>query len=175
MQCTQAPVLATHAASSPVSTRCHSLRARAPVASSAIATRARVPSRAVRVSQWFALRAAVLRLANGSWLLPLARQRAWVQSVPGSAQFRREPLSLAVAAVGSVEAVASNAGAALAGHRLPCTRSAARRGAHMETQLSALQVQAQAGSRRGQAQSHPNPSVKRTCPGVPWHAAYLKR
>ena len=27
----------------------------------------------------------------------------------------------------------------------------------------------------GTAKSAPNPSVKRTCPGVPWHAAYLKR
>jgi hypothetical protein len=174
MQCAQAPVLATHAASSPVSTRCHSSRARAPASSSAIATQAHRPSRAEKVSQRFALRAAVLRLATGSWLLPLARQRALVQAVPGSNQFKRERVSLLVAVAGSVEVVARSAGA-LGRQRLPCKGSPARRGVHMQTQSSALQVPSQAGSRRGQAQSHPNPSVKRTCPGVPWHAAYLKR
>ena len=160
MQCAQAPELATRAGALPAGRR-SSLRAQAPVASSAIATQAGVPSRAEKVSQRLALRAAVLRLANGSWLLPLARQRASVQAVPCSNQFRRERLSFAPAVVGSVEVAASNA-RALGRHRLPCERSAVRRGVHMQTPFSALQVQSQAGFRCGQGQSQPNPSLKRT-------------
>ena len=174
MQDAQAPILATHSGALPACAQWHFLRVRAPVGSSAIATQARVPRRAEKVSQRFALRAAVLRLANGWWLLPLARQRASVQAVPCSKQFSRERLSLALAVVGSVKVVARSAWA-LGRHRLPCTRSAVRRGVHMQTPVSALQVQSQSGSRWGQGQSQPNPSVKRTAPGVPWSAAYLKR
>ena len=174
MQCAQAPFLFTRAGAVPICTQWQFLRGRAPVASPAIATQARVPSRAEKVSQGFALRAAVLRLANGLWLLPLARQRASVQAVLGSNQFKRERLSLALAGVGRVE-VAARSIRALGRHQWPCTRSAVQTGVHPQTPVGALQVQSQVGSRWGQGQSQPNPSVKRTAPGVPGSAAYLKR
>ena len=161
MQGAQAPILATHSGALPACAQWHFLRGRARVALPAIATQAHGSSRAVKVSQRFALRAAVLRLANGLWLLPLARQQTSVQAVPSSNQFKRERLSLAVAVVGSVKVVARSAWA-LGRQRLPCTRSAARRGVHMQTPVSALQVLSQASSRRGQSQSQPNPSLKRT-------------
>ena len=163
MQCAQVPTLVARVSALPsarTGIHCvlgHSWHGQ----QSRCALRASRPSRASKVSQRFALRAAVLRLANGSWLLPLARQRASVQAVPGSNQVRRERLSLAVAVVGSVKVVARSAWA-LGRHRLPCKRSAVRRGVHMRTQGSALQVQSQAWSRRGQSQSQPNPSLKRT-------------
>ena len=111
--------------------------------------------RGSNLGQWFALRAAVLRLAIGLWLLPPGRQPASVKAVPGSAN----PGPALGRRRCAVQREVSAAGLGTRASIGYCPLSNLN-GAHMQFQAKVLQ--AQQSYRQGQRQSQPNHSFKRT-------------